>query len=244
MRDDLLDAQANVDWAVTQLPSLDNWISSWLQLNVNVLVENTEPPATHDVIVAIEKDPFPRTFNAEVGAYINAFRSSLDILATALADRYRIPRADQAYFPVARSFAEFCSGNYKGGKFVKSLPSAERIRIETLKPYQGGNDTLWALHYLDIVRKHRRLIDVEVRPSRLSISGLLPGAFAPIATGWVPVNEKTVLGLVRKGASHYDMEFAAYVLITEASPVAYGQIVPALNNFASLATAIIKLFDD
>lgn len=43
------------------------------------------PDTPNDMVVAVEKEPLPLSFNVEVGAYINAIRSSLDILATAMA---------------------------------------------------------------------------------------------------------------------------------------------------------------
>jgi hypothetical protein len=157
MRADLLHAQASIDWAVAQFPPFNERIKAWLADNFDVIIKEQPAPATHNVIVAIQKQPLPLAFNVEAGAYINVIRSSLDILATSLAHRYRIPRPEDAYFPVASSVTAWSAGNYKGAKFVKALPTPERSIIETLKPYQGGNDTLWSLHHLDITRKQKRL---------------------------------------------------------------------------------------
>ena len=65
---------------------------------------------------------------------------------------------------MAAGAAEFAAGNYKGFKFIKGLPDAQRAIIETLKPYQGGNDPLFALHQLDIIRKHKRLLGANIIP--------------------------------------------------------------------------------
>ena len=65
----------------------------------------------------------------EAGAYINALRSSLDILAYALAIRYGVPHPDDCYFPVVRSEKEFLAGGYKGAKFVKGLPKANELKL-------------------------------------------------------------------------------------------------------------------
>jgi hypothetical protein len=245
MRDDLLDAQASVDWAVSQLPAFSEKLGTWLGLNVEVGIKDVPPPATHNPIVAIEKAPLPLFFNVEMGAYLNAIRSSLDILASALARLYDIPRPVKAYFPIASSETAFAAGNYKGSHFVKGLPLPERGFIEALKPYKGGNKTLWGLHQLDIVRKHRRLLDVQINPQRLTLSSgaALPDDFAPVAIGWLRVNEETVLGLIRKGASDYEMKFIPYVAFNEVE-IAEGQpIIPILHQCANMAQAIIKLFD-
>jgi hypothetical protein len=110
---------------------------------------------------------------------------------------------EKVQFPVARSAEHFANGKYLGKEFVAALPPDARRVIDDLKPYFGGNESLWTLHQLDIKRKHRALLDVQVRPLRLTMAGanISPTDFVPInnETGWLPVNEKTVLGLLRKG---------------------------------------------
>ena len=244
MRDDLLDAQAAVDWTVAQFPSLSVRVEIWLAENMEMVIKDQPAPATYNVIVAIPKEPLPRAFNVEIGAYINTIRSGLDILATVIANRYGIARPEDAYFPVAKSGAAFASGNYKGSKFVKALPPAECAIIEALTPYKGGNDLLWLLHDLDIMRKHRRLLGFGINPERFHLIGTdVRYNFAPVASGGLRVDDQeTILGMIAKGAPHYDMKIASYVTIYETG-FAPKPVVATLNEFASLATAIIKLFD-
>ena len=59
----------------------------------------------NNVIVAVEKEVLPLSFVVEVGAYINSIRSSLNVLATALAYRYQMPKPEDVYFPIAGSEA-------------------------------------------------------------------------------------------------------------------------------------------
>ena len=99
MRDDLLDAQASVDSAVAKLPAFAEEIEIWLRENVNCHIEQLEPPIPYSPIIAKLKAPLPVAFNVEAGAYINAIRSSLDILASTLAVRYSVPKPENAYFP-------------------------------------------------------------------------------------------------------------------------------------------------
>jgi hypothetical protein len=244
MRDDLVYAQAAVDWAMAQLPSLNERIEAWLALNVEMVVRDQPPPAPYDMLVAVEKAPLPLAFSIEVGSYVNVIRSSLDMLATALAARYGVTRPEDAYFPVSNSAAAFASGGDKGSKFVKGLPDAERTIIERLKPYQGGNETLWALHRLDIMRKHRRLLDIEIRPLQIGVTGLKPPGddYQPIATGYIRVNNETALGLIRKGATGYNVKVFPHVAFNEAEPRTREPIVRALSRFAGYAGGIIRRF--
>lgn len=213
---------------------------------VDVGVRETPPPATHNPIVAIEKSPLPFDFSVEAGAYINAIRSGLDILAVALGARCNMRNLKEAYFPVASSEAEFLRGKYKGAALIKALPDMERRMIESLKPYEGGNKSLWLLHHLDITRKHHRLLGVAARPAKLTLSGRGDfGDFAPVRTdsGWVRVNNETVVGFIKKGAPDYEAKYACHIALNEPDILPGYPIITALENFARAATGIIGLFD-
>jgi len=245
MRNDLLSAQASVDWAVSNFPALQKRLDIWRDDNLHVVIEDLPSDNPNSIIVAREKEPLPLMFNAEVGAYINAIRSSLDILATSLVERYRIPiKEEDTYFPVLNSEAQFRSPRYKGSEFVQGLPPTERGIIETLKPYKGGNNLLWSLHHLDIVRKHCRLLTVEPNPVSFHINGWgLESTFTPISGGWMCNPGETVLGFLAKGAPKPKMEFTGYIGLNEPGALARHPLVPALDKFASLANSIITLFD-
>lgn len=240
MRDDLLHAQASIDWAVTQLPSLQQRLNAWLNENIYIDLRDPNPEGPNNVIVAVEKDQLPLTFTVEVGAYINAIRSSLDILAVSLAYRYGIPKPDSAYFPVASDATQFASGGYKGSEFVKGLPDIERLKIEALKPYDGGNRILWPLHRLDIMRKHKRLLSTIIHPSMLRVVAwgfTPPGDFIPGHDG------ETILGLIAKGVMKPQIELTPQVAIDEPALIRKLPVVIALREFAKFATGVIADFD-
>jgi hypothetical protein len=79
MRDDLLHAQASVDWAETNLPLFKKRLDAWLRENVDVNIRELPPDVPNDIVVIAAKDPFPLGFQVEAGVYLNAIRSSLDI---------------------------------------------------------------------------------------------------------------------------------------------------------------------
>jgi hypothetical protein len=86
MRDDLLDAQAAVDWALAEIPLLQQGFIEWQRRNPYSVVQERDPETGENIAVTYDQ-PFPLTFNAWAGAIINSLRSSLDLLAAALARR-------------------------------------------------------------------------------------------------------------------------------------------------------------
>jgi len=247
MRDDLLDACASVDWAIAQLPIFSRRIDSWFHDNVHVSVEDLPSPATHNVVVATKKAPFPLAFNVEFGAYVNAIRSSLDLLASALSARNRISDNPEAHFPIYRSQNDFLDPK-DGLEAIKWLSKTEIEIIKSLQPYRGGNDALWILHQLDIMRKHRRLLRVQMAPLDLLVAGTaeLPKGFITIknATGWFEIGtDKTVLGLLGKGGPHYEMKVTFQIALDETGPIGGKPAIAAIYHLTDSVRRIIGLFE-
>jgi hypothetical protein len=243
MRADLLEAQASVDWVWGQLPLLSQRLDAWLDANVTIEIRDAPPPATHNPIVALENELLPLAFSVEVGAYINALRSSVDILAMALVRRHDLEIDERSvYFPIADSEEAFVR---KGGALlVQKLPDEDRLKLVSLKPYCEGNAALWALQRLDIVRKHRRLLDVQIRPIHLWMSeSLQPGDFEPLHGEPFQAGAETVLGLLRKGVPGPAFQSRFYVAINEPGTIRRRPVTATLAHLAETANGVIKLFD-
>jgi hypothetical protein len=250
MRDDLLHAQASVDWAEANFPLSKKRLDAWLRENVDVAIRKQPPNVPNDVVVIAAKEPFPLAFQVEAGVYLNAIRSSLDILASALANRYCKTLIDFAYFPVAESKTIFLSGKgFKGDKFVQALPAKERGIIESLKPYRGpgGNQLLCALHDLDIVRKHVRLLEAGIAPRTFIVSGWgdATSAFIPVSIGWVSTGpDETTIGLLAKSAAQKPhIKATPQVSFGETAYLPRREVITALYEFAKLVDSIIQQFD-
>ena len=163
MRDDLLDAQACIDWAIAQLDIFSERIARWIDSRPYIVAAKENPQAGEEIWEVREFEPIPRIMNAEAGAIINSLRSSLDLLANRLAERNGHIGKKDVYFPVCLTIAEFQS---RGRKKIRRLSAADQMVIERLQPYHGGDVPLllWSLHDLDIARKHRRLIQTYSSP--------------------------------------------------------------------------------
>jgi hypothetical protein len=242
MRDDLLDAYAAVDWAETRIPVFGAQLDSWCFENREITVEEAPPPVTHNGIVVGPKAPLPLWFNVEAGVYIHLMRTALDLMATALAYRHSVALPEKAYFPIAPS--EDLWRTAKGSKFIKALPPRACQIIEDLKPYKGGNDLLWALHELDNVRKHRRMLSVRVDPESFTIEGpqRLGDIVKPLA--WViRADNKTEVLRLAKTAKNCKVDATLHITIEETGVLDRKPVVTALREFLGLTRSILDLFD-
>src|SRR5258708_5992480 len=173
MADDLVDAQAAVEWAIAQFPTLMGRFEAWGRSPRYRFVSELHPEIGKKFIKLADVARIDPIINAEIGAIINSMRSSLDILMTSVVLRHsKTINPKSIYFPVVKDRAQFLRmKGYKGEEAIKALPQRERSIIENLEPWEaGGNPLLVALHNLDIVRKHQRLIDIRVDPWMIGIS--------------------------------------------------------------------------
>ena len=238
MRADILHAQACIDWAVGKFPAIQREIDAWIGENIYVEVRDEPVPSAHAIVVACEKQSLPLWFNVEIGAHINAIRSSLDLLATALLSRNRVSKNAEAHFPIYRSQQDFIDP-VDGLEGIKWLSKAEKSIIKPLEPYEGGNALLWSLHQSDILRKHRRLLEVAVQPGTFRVSGF---GVSPITPVWRRENDETIIAKIAKGAACDKLSVTTFIAINEP----FVERMPVLNTlmrYASLAQDIIALFD-
>ena len=67
MQDDLLHAQASVDWAVSKFPAFQAIIDDWLRVNINFGIKKLPADMPYNHVVAFKKETLPLSFG-ESGA--------------------------------------------------------------------------------------------------------------------------------------------------------------------------------
>lgn len=98
----------------------------------------------------------PIRLTAILGDVIHNLRSSLDHLAYQLVwVGTSAQPSSHVYFPIADDKAKYPEQRTRQ---MKGATQAAIAVIDALAPYKGGNDTLWKLHKLNNVDKHRVLV--------------------------------------------------------------------------------------
>jgi len=240
MRDDLLGAQAAVDWAESQIPLLQEGFVAWQRRNPYPVVEEPHPDGLGNAAVVYDQ-PFPLEINAWVGAIIGSIRSSLDLVTAALAARHGKNPSTDTHFPIYRSLHDFIDP-LTGIESKKWLSERERAAIKSFKPYNGGDDVLWPLHRLDIARKHERLVNASPDVSGYMMIG------RHIAIGGAKAIErlenKTVLRRLQPGERLYAAQgntlLAVFITFNEAAVgLVDEEVATTLRRFAARVREII-----
>ena len=238
MRDDLLEAMECIDWTISKVPSIEQKVADWIDGNVDLVIRDSNGPGSDKLLIAKERTLMPLEFSVEIGAYINTIRTSLDILASSLSTRNGKAGNVEAHFPMFRSDLHMLDPKC-GLESIKWLTPSQRTIIKSLEPYPGGNEVLRALHQLDIMRKHRRLLAVRITPTRFSVAGLKQEHFV-IPQEFVGANDDTLLLILSPEATEGQINCSFCVSFNETGEYGTLPVQLALRRFAWLAGDIIK----
>ena len=99
MREDLLDAEAAVQWAIAQRQLLEQRFKSWLDNQPYYFFFEPHPEIGKKLIKLRVLQPLPPIAVSETGAIIGSLRSALDMLASSLARRNGIKPSADTHFP-------------------------------------------------------------------------------------------------------------------------------------------------
>jgi hypothetical protein len=230
MRDDLLDAYAAADWAIAHLEGFQQRLKAWINGPPYSLIEEPHPEMGKKLIKLRIDSPLPLIFSAEVGAIINAVRTSLDLLASALARRNRKKPSADRHFPIYPTLYDFIDP-LNVAKREQWLPDSARGIIENLKPYRGGNDRLFALHHFDVIRKHERLLAVRISPTSISASPRARAEGLKFPSFWAGFDNNTVIAWTAIDATDSELQLAVDVTFNEGDLVANEPVGQALRDF-------------
>lgn len=118
--------------------------------------------------VKINAEPDP-IWSAMIGDAVHNLRAALDLVYWQLVEvNGKTPNTDDA-FRISDSETAFNNGAVPKIRRRAGAKALEIIR-DTVKPYKGGNNALWALHKLDIIDKHRLLLVVASANPHIVIS--------------------------------------------------------------------------
>lgn len=92
-----------------------------------------------------------------IGDVLHNLRSALDHVAYALPLAHGVKERSWNQFPIVESAAKYMSADVRGK--VQTFRQDVVKAFDALKPYKGGNDTLWRLHELNKIDKHRLVAD-------------------------------------------------------------------------------------
>jgi hypothetical protein len=158
-------------WAGDHITDLDTAMEQFFDTGPYRVRTEKDSETSEYVYYFMGVSPYLRDIVGHVGDALHNLRSSLDHLACqlVLANRAKVERYTR--FPIYNRSTKDPQGFFE--ESVKGMRPDAVNDIAAWKPYEGGNDTLWLLHKLDVLDKHREILGIgtshlghSVRPSK------------------------------------------------------------------------------
>jgi len=234
-----------------------------------VLAENDEKTGDRVFRVHIVRN-IPMRLSIIAGDAIHNLRASLDYLMWQLVEANGNTPDRGTEFLIAESADNF-STQCKGKMMKMGVGATAMDLIESLNPYKGGNDGLYALHRLDIRDKHRLLLAVGALrdriiygPQAIQITEVrvggpegpkLPFAFKPdwVAFHYAPAHtafplregaeiERIAAESLNKPNVDTNPKFGFQVAFGEAGVLEGEPLVESLSKLAQVVSGILDVF--
>ncbi len=200
--------RVKIERAKEHISDLQNRIQAFLNANPYQIGTKRNPQTRQLIYYLTSVQEPPLMLAAIAGDIVQNLRSSLDHLAFQLflLGRKAGTSAVHVYFPIFDSPDEYKTG--APGK-VKGMREDAVKAIDATKPYKGGNDTLWRLHKLSKIDKHRFLITVGSAFRSIDLGGYMhrmmqrETADNPI---WVPFKNVSIEAFYRPSDTMFPLK--------------------------------------
>jgi hypothetical protein len=218
-----------VEWANHHILTLKDALNAFMQtdfyrvrIEEDVEVKGRKTtPRTDRVEVEITQDP-PLEISLIIGDIVHNLRAALDLAMCEMIEGFGGTLHRHTHFPIRETRQEVISAVDNGA--VNGAPTdLITVLIDIMQPYKGGNDTLYDVHTLDVLDKHRMIIPTfDMFPLILTEGGKPTG---PNVMG------TSILITPRRGAVKKQFVFSGMKLQDNYKPVVFVFLDDFMHGF-------------
>lgn len=244
MSDRLYGPKLKIKWAHQHIGEIAESITRYIQTEPAIFFKKLDAETSEEVTYARLTRRLPEDVVMKTSYVVHNLRAALDQTAFALAvdngAEGRVLR--DVYFPIANSADDF-KGPGCQRKIAMLSTEAQRF-IEKYQPYKGVNDDLWTLNELDVLDKHKVLIDVGSEGALRNFSESSVHPITVKAVGWKTFDEDIELWRHPAGTEQQPKaEFAIIISFRdvffegkrESIPAALHRIAKVVEGFVTQA---------
>jgi hypothetical protein len=241
----LIRIRSKIERAKKHIHDLETCIDD-LRRNDLYKITTESDPRTGEKVYGICLQAAPAEVSLIIGDAVHNLRSSLDHLVWQLVLAAGNSPDEQTMFPIQKSASTYKS---KSPRKIQGVDSVAKSLINSLNPYQGGNDDLWAIHELDITDKHRLLLVASTAMSGIFHDRIVPNWIAD-ATRWSPgirfpvLKDGAEIRRVPVGSPNQDVDLnlTTEIAFGETKVVEGKPVLPFLHQLTHLVDGIVNQF--
>jgi hypothetical protein len=212
---------------------------------VHVLRIHRDPITGNEQIEAEITQVVSPSLGLIIGDAVHNLKTALDFTVNEVVFRRLGEYDDFTMFPFRKTCDELVAA-INGAKIKRASVAVADFIVNKVNPYRGGNESLWALHQLDILDKHRLLIPV------LNVS-FLTGIRIKHSEGSFGLGQWAITGrrsALKRLTGLKNCEIADYgepevlVFFGEGFPFQGEAIVPTLHQLAEFVSGTVEGIED
>jgi hypothetical protein len=168
MADRIQSVRLKIERAKEHITYLEGAIGEFRDSHPYTLVPKEKPEIGHTALCVEEVHPVPGRISLIIGDVVHNLRSSLDHLAWQLVEAGGGMPGRGTYFPISECVKKYTTTVTNGA--IEGMPTGACKLIEASQRYVTGDDTLWHIHELDRIDKHRLLITAATLLNQWGVS--------------------------------------------------------------------------
>lgn len=243
MDDPSKNSRYSIAHARRNIAALEKAIVQFHASNAYARVTEVEDEGTTDVHKFKLVKPLPEELSGIAFDVVNSLRSSLDQIGYSIGIAVGT-RGKKSHFPFGNTLANVQSLIGRGSK---DLPQAIFDFMVAFKPYQGGNNTLWAINALANSQKHETVIPVGTFIAAIHVPFITFPAGAKEflwPPRWDLEKNEMILARVARGAeANLYGNITTFIAIGKIDVLGTQEIVGFLNDAANMVESMIDAIE-
>lgn len=179
-----------------------------------------------------------------LGDAIHNLRSALDLTAFEIVTGAGGTPSNRLFFPFAATRDDLVAA-MKGGEIKIAGADIVDLIIDTIKPYEGGNDALYSLNKLDVADKHKLIIPLVSVVAltgvdlKLGNGGVFTNFSMSVGQGGIlkAVGSGSNIEITKQGKPAFGVFFA------DGQPFEHQPVFPTLHQLAQLVSGVVDALE-
>lgn len=240
--DPLAGSKRRLARAKTHIRDLNLTVKAFVDRKPYRHVVEPAPDGIHDIHkLKARRKALPTSFVDLTTDATENLRAALDLAIYAVAAKCPAANLGRAAFPFCAKLTDFPS---RIGDSCKGFPNELLTLLAAFQPYQGGNDTLWALNEICRISKHQRITTVAFQIIAAHVESMIGFGNFQIPPQWDMANNEFVIGWTRPNTHvKYNMTAAFTIGLDDVEIVRGKPLVGVLYQMTRIVEGIIMAIE-
>ena len=244
--DRLKGVRLKIERAKKHIGDLDVAIRTFCDSEPYTLRTENVPKISHIALYVDSVKPIPDEISAIIGDTVHNLRSALDHLAWQLVEANGGTPGKDTYFPVCENDLQKGPQQYASaigkGEIKQIHPEAQKL-ISRVQPYITRDSTLWHIHELDRIDKHRLVLTVTMQTNAWGVDIIGNTFMFPVGIIGQPLHAGYEVMRLPDTKQGQNLKLGLDITFGQSEIVAGKSVLETLHEMANLVSHLVPKFE-